>query len=52
MASPVNRLSNPIINSELAKLRLASTTPKEFREVCIHHRYADNINKGIRVLRG
>jgi len=32
MASLVNRLSNPIVNSELAKLRLASTTPKEFRE--------------------
>ncbi|EKM80178.1 hypothetical protein AGABI1DRAFT_113381 [Agaricus bisporus var. burnettii JB137-S8] len=32
MASTVNRLSNPIINSELAQLRLATTTPKEFRE--------------------
>jgi uracil phosphoribosyltransferase len=47
MASPVHRLSNAIINSELAKLRLASTTPKEFREVCLHSGSADHANKEI-----
>ncbi|KAF9451627.1 armadillo/beta-catenin/plakoglobin [Macrolepiota fuliginosa MF-IS2] len=32
MANTVHRITNPIINSELSKLRLVSTTPKEFRE--------------------
>ncbi|KAE9410326.1 armadillo/beta-catenin/plakoglobin [Gymnopus androsaceus JB14] len=32
----INKLSHPIVNAELSKLRLASTTPKEFREGVNH----------------
>ncbi|KAJ3723119.1 armadillo/beta-catenin/plakoglobin [Lentinula raphanica] len=34
--SVVHQVSHPIVNAELSKLRLSSTTPKEFREG-IHH---------------
>ncbi|THV08690.1 armadillo/beta-catenin/plakoglobin [Dendrothele bispora CBS 962.96] len=36
MSPRVNKLSHPIVNAQLSKLRQSSTSPKEFREG-IHH---------------
>ncbi|KAK7470792.1 hypothetical protein VKT23_002210 [Stygiomarasmius scandens] len=36
MSVKVNKLSHPIVNSQLSKLRQSSTSPKEFREGVNH----------------